>query len=150
MLTIQDLIDESGKKQEDIAKEAGISPGRLSNWKAGRDELNEEVLLKLCAVLKVSREDLLKARGGIRPVPYQTPASGTVTETVEWLTAAWTNAEFQKAISEAIGQGNSHIAHCLLDVMDRRAGRIQSIEKSGETPHHPPQFPRFVKKPSKG
>ncbi len=48
--------------QSEIAKELGVRPQTISNWENGisSPSLNPEQTLKLCSILKVSLEDLVK------------------------------------------------------------------------------------------
>jgi len=62
--TLQDLREEAGLSQSDLAKAAGISTRSLQNWEIDRCQPRLDAILKLAEALKVEPGDLLKPGDG--------------------------------------------------------------------------------------
>lgn len=57
-----ELRDKAEKSDFEIARESGISPSTLSDWKAGRYTPKVNKLMKIAAVLGVNVEELLEKK----------------------------------------------------------------------------------------
>jgi transcriptional regulator with XRE-family HTH domain len=137
--SIDDLIKASGKTQDQVARSAGITSGRIGNWKAYRDELNEDVISKLAVILKVTPEELLKARpprpGSIQrfvltPEQLQEaqnakvePVRGDFEGALRFVTDRFDDETLKSNITAAVEQGRSGVARVLLDLLDLRASK---------------------------
>lgn len=133
--TIADLIERSGKSQRELARTAGITEGRLSNWKAGRDDLNGDVLLKLSKSLNVSLRDLAQARK--RTLAAEESQAMVLREgpdDTSWLLSGQTVEQLLDGLKRALDDSSVSLAErcrraqILFDEIQRRASQPVSSE----------------------
>ena len=56
---IFDLLDKKGIEQKAFAKEVGVSPSIVSNWRKGKSNSYNDYLVKIAQVLGTTTADLL-------------------------------------------------------------------------------------------
>lgn len=68
---IFDLLDKKGIEQKAFAKEVGVSPSIVSNWRKGKSNSYNDHLVKIAQVLGTTTADLLGEQNENSPLPEE-------------------------------------------------------------------------------